>query len=283
MVDNMKGASNKGQSTASGKSQRLPQRKPNIWLEDKKELRMFAELPGCQEKTISFSVEPEGILVEGTNDRVHFKGRLDLPANVQPEKTKASYGEGVLTLTFKRKGGRKKAKQPVAEDRKEACETIDREIYESIKLLLDKRTSDLEALRSKFERFQNDFDSFRARTGKDKEDFANRKVEEVVGNFLLVADNIENALRTTDPKSCDAEKIYKGLEILSNMFQNALKKAEIEEIEPLNKPFDPDFHEAVGEIQNKKKKEHTVVFVQQKGYIYNGRVIRPARVIVSKK
>jgi molecular chaperone GrpE len=278
----MKGASDRVKQKAGNKGDAML-RTPNIWIEDKKDLRLFAELPGCDEKTISFSVEPESVVIEGSNDRVHFKGRRGLPSNVQPDKTTASYENGILTLKFKRKGGRKKKAKPEPEQEQESCETIDKEIFDNLKEQLDKRTAEYDSLRNKFERFRNDFESFRARTGKDKEDFGNRKVEEVVNNFLLVADNIENALRTTDVKNCDPEKIYRGLEILSSMFGDALKKAGIEEIDPLDKPFDPDFHEAVGELQNKKKKEHTVVFVQQKGYIYNGRVLRPARVIVSKK
>ena len=254
-----------------------------MWVTDEKDLKLFVELPGCDEKSISFSVESETVSVEGKNDKFHFKGRQSLPSNVQPDKTKASFKNGILILDLKRKGRRKKRTKPESGPEPEACETIDKEIFENLKEQLDKRSAEYVSLRNKFERFKEDFDSFRARTNKDKEDFGHRKVEDVVYNFLLVADNIENALRTTDPKNCDPQKLLRGLEILSTMFKDALKKAGIEEIDPLDKPFDPDFHEAVGEMVNKKKKEHTVVFVQQKGYVYNGRVLRPARVIVSKK
>lgn len=258
----------------------LKSRKADIWLDETEGMKVYAELPGCDEKTINFTVDPEHVKVEASSDLFHFHGNLILPITVLPDKTKAAYKDGILSLSLKTKKGAVK-KEPAFEV--EDDDELTQEIFDNLKMQLDKKNKEFELLYNKFERYQHDFESFRARTKKDKEDYANRQVENVITNMLLVADNVETAIRTTDPETCDAQNIYKGLELLNRMFKDALKSAQIEEICEEMVPFDPKYHDAVAEVPNKDVEEHTVLAIQQKGYIYNGKVLRPARVVVSKK
>ena len=149
--------------------------------------------------------------------------------------------------------------------------------------LLIQRSQEIDALRASMNRLQMDFDSYRSRANKDKEDFAHNRMGQVLGNFMEVADNIDAAISTTDPKKVDGERLYKGFVILSSMFAEAMKKAGIAEVPAINQPFNTDMHEAVGRVTRDDVPEGTIVGVEKKGYSYGGRILRPARVMVTVK
>lgn len=175
--------------------------------------------------------------------------------------------------------------QPAAPDPARLAAELEQRRAEVVRLngLLIQRSQEIDSLRASLTRLQMDFDSYRNRANKDKEDHAHNKLGQVLGNFMDVADNIDTAICTMDPKKADGEKLYKGFVILSNMFAEAMKKAGITEVPTLNQPFNTDMHEAVGRVQKDDVPEGTIVGVEKKGYSYGGRVLRPARVMVTVK
>jgi len=107
-------------------------------------------------------------------------------------------------------------------------------------------------------------------------------VESLAREFLTVGDNLERAI-----DSCNKEKasnlIIEGLELTLKSFESSLQSAGIEPVDPEGESFNPDHHEAISIVEDKAKEENTVIEVIQKGYTIHNRILRPAKVVVSKK
>ena len=106
-------------------------------------------------------------------------------------------------------------------------------------------------------------------------------VEKFSGELLAVKDSLEAAL-ASDNQS--AEHLKEGVELTLRQLVAAFEKSGLAEINPLGQKFDPNFHQAIGQIEapDEKTEANTVLQVLQKGYALHGRVIRPALVMVSK-
>jgi molecular chaperone GrpE len=106
-------------------------------------------------------------------------------------------------------------------------------------------------------------------------------VEKFSGELLAVKDSLEAAL-ASDNQS--AEHLKEGVELTLRQLVAAFEKSGLAEINPLGQKFDPNFHQAIGQIEapDEKTEANTVLSVLQKGYALHGRVIRPALVMVSK-
>lgn len=105
--------------------------------------------------------------------------------------------------------------------------------------------------------------------------------EELILKILPILDNIYVAERKI-PDDLKDNKWVKGLLQIKNQILDFLKSQEVEEIKSLNKKFDPNFHEVVEEIEKKDSESGIIIEEIKKGYIFNGKVIRPARVKISK-
>ena len=101
-------------------------------------------------------------------------------------------------------------------------------------------------------------------------------LESFVKELLPVLDSLERSLENLD------DGMKEGIELTLQMLLGIMKKEGIEQIEPLHEPFNPQQHEAMSVQQNSEVEANTVLAVMQKGYILNGRLIRPAMVVVSK-
>jgi molecular chaperone GrpE len=98
--------------------------------------------------------------------------------------------------------------------------------------------------------------------------------------MLPLADNLERALTHTSGKETEAG-LRQGVEITLNAFADALAKNGIRVIQAQGQPFDPEWHEAVGVIPHSMLSPSTVVRVEQKGYTFHDRLLRPARVWIA--
>lgn len=106
-------------------------------------------------------------------------------------------------------------------------------------------------------------------------------LEKLITSLLPVIDSLEQALQSVD-KTQD-KNTAEGLELTMKLFLDALTKMDVEQLNPQGAPFDPTHHEAMSMQEDATVAPNTVLMVFQKGYKLNDRVIRPARVIVSKK
>ena len=132
---------------------------------------------------------------------------------------------------------------------------------------------------NQFMRAKAEMDNLRRRNAKDLENAHKYGTEKLVTELLPVLDSMAMGLSTED---ASAESLREGMKLTMNMLESMMQKVGIEEIDPLNEPFDPDKHQAMTMQPNADVEPNTVIAVMQKGYSLNERLIRPAMVMVSK-
>jgi molecular chaperone GrpE len=106
--------------------------------------------------------------------------------------------------------------------------------------------------------------------------------EKIISQLLPVVDNLERALQAADADLEGVKPVLEGVELTLKGFVEALSKSNVEIVDPHGEPFDPEAHQAMSMIENPDVEPNSVVAVMQKGYRLNGRLLRPAMVIVSK-
>ena len=99
---------------------------------------------------------------------------------------------------------------------------------------------------------------------------------------MSLADNLERAIAASKSGNATLENLLEGVEMSQSMLMDGLKKFNVERLDPHGEPFNPELHEAMTAVPNPDMEPNTVMDVFQKGYTLNGRLIRPAMVVVSK-
>ena len=141
---------------------------------------------------------------------------------------------------------------------------------------------DVAAARDAALRAQADAQNVKRRAEQDVEKARKFALERFCGELLPVVDNLERALEATASDDETIKPIAEGVELTLKSFLDALKKFNIEPVNPEGEPFDPQLHQAMTMVENNEVEPNTVVAVMQKGYTLNGRLVRPAMVMVSK-
>ena len=131
-------------------------------------------------------------------------------------------------------------------------------------------------------RSQAEMENFKKRNTKEKEDVVRYANETLIKEILPVIDNLEKAISHAHPDNA-VDALREGVELTLKGLKGSLKKAGLKEVEAQGHPFDPCFHEAVSEMADERAKPGTVLQELQKGYVLNGRLIRPSMVVVSKR
>ena len=153
-------------------------------------------------------------------------------------------------------------------------------------------TSEVEALQAQVQEFQEqmlrsqaEMQNVRRRAEIDVEKAHKFALEKFVKELLPVADSLEKAVESTEGHDESGElvaSIREGVEMTLSLFMSSLKKFNVEQINPVGAPFDPQHHEAMSMVPAPDAEPNSVVAVVQKGYLLNGRVVRPAMVVVAK-
>ncbi len=124
----------------------------------------------------------------------------------------------------------------------------------------------------------SDFENFKKRVIRERTELIRFGWEPLAQDFLLIIDNMERALAHMPP---DTDKtLVDGLQMILNQFKAVLDKQGIRHIDALEKQFNPEFHEVIGHEPSEKTKG-TILKEESRGYTLHGRLLRPARVIVS--
>ncbi|PCH52004.1 MAG: nucleotide exchange factor GrpE [Cellvibrionales bacterium] len=135
-------------------------------------------------------------------------------------------------------------------------------------------------------RVQAEMQNLRRRVDRDIENAHKYALENFLGELLPVVDNLERSLTTLDSaldENDDAQKaIREGIELTLKSFLDVLTRNNVEQVDPSNQSFDPEFHQAMTMVPHPEVPANTVIEVFQKGYLLNGRLVRPAMVVVSK-
>jgi molecular chaperone GrpE len=138
-----------------------------------------------------------------------------------------------------------------------------------------------EEAHQKLLRTQADFDNYRKRVRKEKEDQAKFAAQPLVEKLLPVLDNFERALAAAGAENEETESLLKGIQMVYDQLQQALEQEGVTVIPTAGETFDPHIHEAVMQVQEEGYDSGVVVEELQKGYLLNERVVRPAMVKVN--
>ena len=132
-------------------------------------------------------------------------------------------------------------------------------------------------------RVQAEMQNLRRRTEQDVEKAHKYGIEKFSGELLVVIDNLERAVTSaSESKDGSVKAIQDGVSLTLKSFNDCFAKFSIEAVDPLGEPFDPQLHQAIATQESPDSEPNSVIEVIQKGYTLNGRVIRPALVMVSK-
>lgn len=131
-------------------------------------------------------------------------------------------------------------------------------------------------------RAQAEIENIRRRTQQDVEKAHKFALEKFSNELLPVLDNLERALSAADHENEQMKPMIEGLELTLKSFLDAVRKFGIEVVEEKNVAFNPEVHQAMTLIDSHEHEANHVVDVMQKGYTLNGRLLRPAMVVVSK-
>ena len=139
----------------------------------------------------------------------------------------------------------------------------------------------LNAANDQLLRSQAEIQNIRRRAERDVESAHKFGLEKFANQLLPVVDNLQRALDAIDTNDESQKAIYEGIDLTLKSFLDVLAQFKIEAIDPSGEPFDADYHQAVSMVPNPDVEPNTVLEVFQKGYKLNGRLMRPAMVVVS--
>lgn len=140
--------------------------------------------------------------------------------------------------------------------------------------------AELEEQQQRLLRVQADYDNFRRRTQKEKEELAKYASMKLVTELVPVVDNFERALATV-PQGAEAESFAKGVGMIFRQLEGVLSAEGVTAMDAVGKPFNPEFHQAIMQVESEEYEEGIVVEEVQKGYMLKDKVLRPAMVKVS--
>jgi molecular chaperone GrpE len=146
---------------------------------------------------------------------------------------------------------------------------------------LEQLKAELVAKDDRLLRLQADFDNFRKRTAREKSELAAIIEQAFLKDLLPLLDNLSRASEAAENgENADVETLRKGIEMIKQETVAVMGKHGLEPIDTQGKPFDPNFHQAVGAIKDETKEDGLIAAELQRGYIARGRVIRPSMVQV---
>lgn len=158
---------------------------------------------------------------------------------------------------------------------KKKAKKVDAQVLE-LQEALEKKEKELAEQNDKYLRLYAEYDNFRRRSAKERENIYFDAKSDTLKNILPILDNMERATAFSE-----ADKILEGMNLILKSFNENFAKMDVKEIEALGKTFDPNIHYAVMHIEDENFGENEVVEVLQKGYICGEKVIRYAMVKVA--
>jgi molecular chaperone GrpE len=140
----------------------------------------------------------------------------------------------------------------------------------------------VEEQRDKYLRLAADYDNFRRRAARERQEAAQRGQADMIKGLLDTLDDL-GRFAHVDPATVDPVTLVQGVEMVERKLLKALGGQGLEVVNPVDQPFDPALHEAVAtEPAASPEDDHMVARVYQPGYVLNGQLLRPARVVVKQ-
>jgi len=154
-------------------------------------------------------------------------------------------------------------------------EAADAVIEDSVGEEVDQLKAELDHVRDIYIRKLAEFDNFRKRVERERDEGQRAATEELVRNLLPVLDNFERALEHAED---DSGAFHQGVEMIAKQFWDVLERTGVAVVDPLGQPFDPELHEAVQRVEDSELDSGTVASVMLKGFTLGDRLVRPAMV-----
>ena len=146
----------------------------------------------------------------------------------------------------------------------------------SVEIEIERLESELDELRDIHLRKLAEFDNFRKRTERERVEIKRHANEDLVRELLPVLDNFERALE--HGSETDSGAFHEGVEMIAKQLWDTLERQGVEIVDPMGQKFSPEFHEAVHRVEDDSLDPGTIASVLAKGYLFNGRLVRPAMV-----
>lgn len=161
-------------------------------------------------------------------------------------------------------------------------DTAGEEGVASIREALEKKEAECRELQDKYVRALAEMDNFRKRMNREMTDSVKYANEKILGDLLIVIDNMERAITHSREKK-DFDSLIDGLELTMKEFKGVFEKNGVQSIESVGQAFDPSKHHAVSMVESDKHEDNIIVEEFRKGYILNDRVLRHSLVGVARK
>ncbi|MCH2056346.1 MAG: nucleotide exchange factor GrpE [Thalassotalea sp.] len=176
------------------------------------------------------------------------------------------------------------AEEQVEEQHEHAHEAIsaEQEKINELELALSAAQATVADQKDSVIRAKAEVDNVRRRSAQDVEKARKFALEKFAGELLPVVDNLERAIDAVDKEDEAQKAMLEGVELTLQSFLSTLEKFEVKAVDPKDQPFNPELHQAMSMQEVPGVAPNTVIAVMQKGYELNGRLIRPAMVMVSK-
>ena len=155
-------------------------------------------------------------------------------------------------------------------------------LAEDLKLSLEQAQRKADGHWEALLRAQAELENLRKRSERDIENAHKYALDRFVSELLPVKDSMELGLGAASGDGVAADQVREGIELTLKLFRTVMEKFGVEEIDPQDAVFDPERHQAMSVQESDSKESGTVLTVVQKGYLLNGRLVRPAMVIVAK-
>jgi molecular chaperone GrpE len=151
-------------------------------------------------------------------------------------------------------------------------------VVEAVEEEAEHLKAELDHVRDIYLRKLAEFDNFRKRVEREREEIRLAGVEEMIRDLLPVLDNFDRALQHAED---DSGAFLQGIEMIAKQLWDTLERRGVEEVNPVGQQFDPEIHEAVQRVEDGEHPPGTVAWVMLKGYTMGDRLIRPAMVGVA--
>ena len=151
---------------------------------------------------------------------------------------------------------------------------------EKLKEEPEKKEKEAAANYDKYLRAVADLENYKKRSIREKADIIKYGKEEIIKDILPFVDNLDRALDHAD--TSDIQSFKEGIRLIQEQLLSCLKKHGVEKIDSMGLDFDPNFHEALMQVESEEHAENKVVNEVEKGYLLNGRLLRPSKVCICK-
>ncbi len=260
-------------------------------LETSDGAKVIVELPGVPQDAIKMALSGDVVKIEAQGLRGKFSTIQVMPFEPDPESVAISFSQGVLEISLKKKPEPHPA-GPETSPPPEKCGEITFSLgpqskeTEQVRKELQKALEERSALESRLKLLLLDYQNLKRRADTERESIADKRMEETARGLVEVLDVFQlgrASVASMKMNGPQMEQVLKGIEMMEGGILSLFQRVGVTSVETKGKPFDPNIHESIGFVEKEDLDDGAIVTEVRKGFLYKGRTVRPAHVIVNKK